>query len=116
GWLAAHRDLFPEDAVATLTEVTARSIAGSYALIDFAVDEVLLCGGGARNPEIRRRLALQLPETEVRTLDEVGWDPDAREAAAFALLARQHLLDLPVDLTWATGAGGPRRLGKRVPA
>ncbi len=115
-WLAAHRDLFPEDAVATLTEVTARSIAGSYALIGFDVDEVLLCGGGARNPEIRRRLADRLPETPVRTLDEVGWNADAREAAAFALLARQHVLDFPVDVSWATGAGGPRRLGKRVPA
>lgn len=115
-WLAAHRDLFPEDAVATLTEVTARSIAGSYALIGFEVDEVLLCGGGARNPEIRRRLAARLPDADVRTLDEVGWNADAREAAAFALLARQHVLGLPVDLSWATGAGGPRRLGKWVPA
>lgn len=115
-WLAAHRELFPEDAVATLTEVTARSIAGSYALVGFEVEEVLLCGGGARNPEIRRRLASLLPDTTVRTLDEVGWNADAREAAAFALLARQHVLDRPVDLSWATGAGGPRRLGKRVPA
>lgn len=115
-WLAAHADLSAEDAVATLTEVTARSIAGSYALIGFDVDEVLLCGGGARNPEIRRRLAAHLPRARVRTLDEVGWDADAREAVAFALLARQHVLGHPVDLTWATGAAGPRRLGKRVPA
>lgn len=115
-WLAAHAHLSAEDAVATLTEVTARSIAGSYALIGFDVDEVLLCGGGSRNPEIRRRLKAHLPDARVRTLDEVGWDADAREAAAFALLARQHVLGHPVDLTWATGAEGPRRLGKRVPA
>jgi anhydro-N-acetylmuramic acid kinase len=136
-WLGAHPELAPEDAVATLTEVTARSIAESYALIGFAVEDVVLCGGGARNPEIRRRLAANLsaksaagagaagaapaagarhPGARVRTLDDIGWDPDAREAAAFALLARQHVLGHPVDLTWATGAAGPRRLGKRVPA
>lgn len=115
-WLAEHPGLGAEDAVATLTEVTARSIAGSYALIGFEVADVLLCGGGARNPEIRRRLAAHLPDARVRSLDEIGWNADAREAAAFALLARQHVLGHPVDLTWATGAAGPRRLGKRVPA
>ncbi len=40
----------------------------------------------------------------------------AREAAAFALLARQHRLGIPLHLEWATGAPGPRILGKWVPA
>jgi anhydro-N-acetylmuramic acid kinase len=115
-WLGGHPGLSREDAVATLTEVTARSIAESYALIGFGIDEAVLCGGGARNPEIGRRLAAHLgDDVRVRTLGDIGWDPDAREAAAFALLARQHVLGHPVDLTWATGAAGPRRLGKRVP-
>lgn len=116
-WLGAHPGLSAEDAAATLTEVTARSIAESYALIGFDVDDVVLCGGGARNPEIGRRLAAHLGESaRVRALRDIGWDPDAREAAAFAMLARQHVLGHPVDLSWATGAVGPRRLGKRVPA
>jgi len=115
-WLGDHTGLSAEDAVATLTEVTARSIAESYALIGFGINDVVLCGGGARNPEIARRLAGHVGDAvRVRTLGEIGWDPDAREAAAFALLARQHTLGHPVDLTWATGAAGPRRLGKRVP-
>ncbi|MFQ5529075.1 MAG: anhydro-N-acetylmuramic acid kinase [Gemmatimonadota bacterium] len=115
-WLDRNDDLPAADAIATLTEVTARSIATSYSLIPFAIEEVLLCGGGARNPEIRRRLATHLPDAEVRLLEDVGWNGDAREAAAFALLARQHVLSIPVDVSWATGATGPRRLGKRVPA
>jgi len=114
-WLDSN-DLPVADAIATLTEVTSRSIAASYRFIDQNVDEVLLCGGGARNPEIRRRLAIHLPDTDIRLLEEVGWNGDAREAAAFALLARQHLLGIPVNVAWATGAAGPRRLGKRVPA
>ncbi len=115
-WLDRHGDLSASDAIATLTEVTARSIAESYAFIPHGVDEVLLCGGGARNPEIRRRLAVHLPDTDIRLLEDVGWNGDAREAAAFALLARQHLLGIPVNVAWATGAAGARRLGKRVPA
>lgn len=115
-WLDRCDDLSAADAIATLTEVTARSIASSYRFLSHGVDEVLLCGGGARNPEIRRRLADHLPDTDVRLLHEIGWDGDAREAAAFALLARQHLLGIPVNLSWSTGADGPRRLGKRVPA
>lgn len=115
-WLEDHPELGLEDAVSTLTELTARSIAESYTMIPFPIEEVVLCGGGARNPEIRRRLAARLPGAAVRDLAELGWDPDAREAVAFALLARQHVLGIPVDLTWATGAAGPRHLGKRTPA
>jgi len=115
-WLDQHPGLAVADVMATLTEVTSRSIAASYRFIPQGVDEVLLCGGGARNPEIGRRLATHLPNTEIRCLDDVGWNADAREAAAFALLARQHLLGIPVNLAWATGAAGPRRLGKHVPA
>lgn len=114
-WLGTHGLPIP-DAIATLTEVTARSIARSYSLIPWGVDEVFLCGGGARNPEIVRRLSAHMPESRVALLDETGWNGDAREAAAFALLARQHVLNIPVDVAWATGARGARVLGKRVPA
>ena len=115
-WLDRHPELSAEEALATLTELTARSIADSYRWLGEPPDAVYLCGGGARNPELRRRLSARLDPVPVRTLDALGWDGDAREAAAFALLARQHLLGHAVDLTWATGARGPRRLGKRVPA
>ncbi|MFO7587113.1 MAG: anhydro-N-acetylmuramic acid kinase [Gemmatimonadota bacterium] len=115
-WLARFAAARPEDLVATLAELTARSVAESYGHLGFAPDEVLLCGGGARNPELVRRLAARLGEERVRPLEAIGWDGDAREAAAFALLARQHVLGYPADLGWATGAPGPRLLGKRVPA
>ena len=114
-WLGAH-GLPVADAIATLTEVTARSIARSYSLIPWRVDEVFLCGGGARNPEIVRRLSAHLPGARVALLGETGWNGDAREAAAFALLARQHVLSIPVHVGWATGASGARVLGKRIPA
>ncbi|MDT8436492.1 MAG: anhydro-N-acetylmuramic acid kinase [Gemmatimonadota bacterium] len=115
-WLGRFGRATAEDLLATLTELTARSVAEAYRFLDFVPDEVLLCGGGARNPELVRRLAAHLGAGRVRPLADAGWDGDAREAAAFALLARQHVLGLPVDAGWATGAPGARRLGKRVPA
>lgn len=115
-WLAGVEGAREEDLIATLTEVTAGSVQRAFQWIPFEVDAVYLCGGGARNPELMRRIAEDLDPTSVRSVDELGWDGDAREAAAFALFARQHLLGIPLDLGWATGSEGPRILGKRVPA
>jgi anhydro-N-acetylmuramic acid kinase len=115
-WLEANAEHGSEDLVATLTEVTARSVAESYAWLDFGLDEMFVCGGGAHNGHLMSRLASLLQGLRVSPLDEIGWPADSREAAAFALLARQHVLGIPVDLGWATGAPAPRRLGKMVPA
>jgi anhydro-N-acetylmuramic acid kinase len=115
-WLAGVAGAREEDLIATLTEVTAASVQRAFRWIPFDVDAVYLCGGGARNPELMRRIAADLDPIPVRSVDELGWNGDAREAAAFALFARQHLLGIPLDLEWATGAEGPRILGKRVPA
>jgi anhydro-N-acetylmuramic acid kinase len=115
-WLERFAAEQPEDLLATLTEFTARSVADSYRFLGFRPDEVLLCGGGARNPELCRRIERRLEGTPVALLDSAGWDGDAREAAAFALLARQHVLGFPADLRWATGAPAARVLGKRTPA
>jgi anhydro-N-acetylmuramic acid kinase len=116
GWLEGHSDGRGNDLIATLTELTARTIADAYGLAGLDPDEVCMCGGGARNPELLRRLARLLPDVPLLPLEQLGWDGDAREAAAFALLARQHHLGIPVDLSWATGAAGARMLGKWVPA
>lgn len=118
-WLERHGDQRPVDLLATLTELTARSVAAGLRAAPLPVEELLLCGGGAENPELVRRIRAAVGDgggPEVRALDSAGWDGQAREAAAFALLARQHVLGHEVDLTWATGATGPRLLGKRVPA
>lgn len=114
-WLGAHGDERPEDLLATLAELTAWSVADALRRVDGELDGLYLCGGGARNPELRRRLAARLDPVPVRPLSRLGWEGDAREAAAFALLARQHLLGVPSSPHWATGAEGPRVLGKRTP-
>ncbi|MEJ2548364.1 MAG: anhydro-N-acetylmuramic acid kinase [Gemmatimonadota bacterium] len=115
-WLERYSGERPEDLLATLTELTARTVSDAYRFLGFEPDEVLVCGGGARNPELMRRIQARLPGCPVRPLESAGWNGDAREAAAFALLARQHVLGIPSDLGWATGAAAPRILGKMTPA
>ena len=115
-WLDRHKTETPEDLVTTLTELTARTIAAAYRLVPFGLEDVYLCGGGARNTELVTRLRRHLGDTRVLHLEDLGWNGDVREAAVFALLARQHDLRIAVDIGWATGAAGPRVLGKRVPA
>jgi anhydro-N-acetylmuramic acid kinase len=107
-----------DDLLATLTELTAQSVAMAYArfLPRTAVDEVVLTGGGARNPTLVRALMRALDPLPVRTgTDALGIDPDAREAAAFALLAWAHIHRIPGNLPAVTGASGPRVLGALYP-
>ncbi len=115
-WLSAHDDLSVEDRVATLTELTARTIAEGYRWIEFACDACYLCGGGAHNSTLTGRLSELLAPLPVREIADLGVDGDAREAVAFALLARQHTLGFPANAPWATGARGPRVLGVWTPA
>jgi anhydro-N-acetylmuramic acid kinase len=107
-----------DDLLATFTTFTVRTVANAYR--DFLpreeVDEVVVTGGGARNPELVRGLAAALSPTPVRTGGEaLGMDPDAREAAAFALMAWAHLEGIPSNLPQVTGARGPRVLGSLTP-
>lgn len=107
-----------DDILATLTELTARSVAEAYRsfLPWNEIDEVVLTGGGARNPALVGALRRTLDPLPVRTGPEaLGIDPDAREAVAFALLAWAHLKGIPGNLPQVTGATGPRVLGSLTP-
>jgi anhydro-N-acetylmuramic acid kinase len=101
----------PADLVATATAFTARSIASQYRRFLGPVDEVIVGGGGARNPVLMRMIAEALPEARVMTHEAVGIDSDAKEAIAFALLANDCVLELPTNVPGATG-GRPVVLGK----
>ncbi len=119
--VSRRRRLAPEDLLATAAELTARSIAESYrkfVLPQVKVKETLLCGGGVHNREVVRRIRGHLGPLgiTVRSTAELGVDPDAIEAIAFALLARDTLLGRPGNVPRATGAKGPRVLGCIVPA
>ena len=105
------------DLLATLTAFTACSVGDAYRrwLVPRGVDEVVLTGGGAKNPTLVRRIEEELRPIPVAPESALGLDPDAREAAAFAVLAWAHLLGTPANVPEATGAAGPRVLGSLTP-
>lgn len=119
-WLAAHLDHFPhaapQNVQASLLELTARSIAYSVLACQPAVQELIVCGGGAYNKALLQRLQALLPQIAVRTSDVYGLAPQEVEAAAFAWLARQCIERVALMLEPITGAQGARVLGAMYPA
>lgn len=114
---AARADASTNDLVATAVALTARSIADAWRrFVPEPVDEVLLSGGGARNPVLVRAIAAALAPRVVRRFDELYFDGDAKEAVAFAFLGLLHLEHRAGNVPTATGARGPRILGKLTPA
>jgi anhydro-N-acetylmuramic acid kinase len=112
---AQARDLTPDDIVATLTALTAHSIAEAYARYLDPVDEALVGGGGARNPALMAMLRAALPHTQVRQVDDAGLDADAKEALLFAVLGYATLHGWANNLPAATGANHPVVLGSITP-
>lgn len=113
-WLARHLAAHPTtidaaDVQATLAELTATTVA--RAVSDSGVDELRVCGGGARNRHLMSRLAALLAPRGVGSTADWGIDPGAVEALAFAWLARERLAGRPGNLPAVTGARGPRVLG-----
>ena len=103
------------DIVATATALTARTMALGYdRFVRRDLHDVVLSGGGARNPTLVRMIREALPLRTVRSFDELFFDGEAKEAVAFAYIALQHLRGLPGNVPAATGAAGPRILGTRT--
>lgn len=117
-WLSEHLlgNERPEDVQATLSALTAASVAGG---IELAMQTygaptpatLFACGGGASNANLMARLAHHIPGTGVCDTASLGWSADWLEAAAFAWLAWRRLEHLPGNLPSVTGAQGPRVLG-----
>jgi anhydro-N-acetylmuramic acid kinase len=102
-----------DDLLATLTRFTAEAIVRSYREhLPVFPDEVYLCGGGAHNPTLVAHLSELCAPAPVKDTGALGLDPDAKEAIAFAVLANETLFGRPGNVPRATGAKGPRVLGK----
>jgi anhydro-N-acetylmuramic acid kinase len=114
---AAAAAATPDDIIATATALTAQSIADAYRrFLPEPIVEVLLSGGGARNPTLVAMLDRALSPVVVRPFAERYFDGEAKEAVAFALLAHLHVTGAPANLPRATGARGARVLGTLTPA
>jgi anhydro-N-acetylmuramic acid kinase len=113
-----------EDIAATATAFTAGSIADAYRRFVFpklrmaqlSKVQIILGGGGAKNPTLRQMLKENLGTEEIYTHEDFGIANAAKEALAFAILAHETLQRKPSNVPNATGARGPVVLGKIVPA
>ncbi len=108
----------PEDAIATATALTAESIARVVQrwvppLTQSATIDFIVSGGGARNATLLAMLRNRLEPLgcSVTTTDATGLPAQAKEAAAFALLAYQTWHHRPGNIPSATGASRPTILG-----
>jgi len=97
------------DAVATATALTAETIGRAVSRWPGA--ELVISGGGARNPALVERLATRIQPSPIVLFDDLFFDGEAKEAVAFAFLGHQTVLGRPGNLPGATGARGPRILG-----
>lgn len=118
-WLARHLDacgpLGAEHVQATLAELTVWACARDLRRHLPAAQSLLVCGGGAFNAHLMRRLAAHLPGVHVGSTAERGLPPDQVEACAFAWLARAFVRREPAGLPSVTGARAARVLGCLYP-
>jgi anhydro-N-acetylmuramic acid kinase len=111
--LAGVGPVDPADLLATLTELTAVTVADQCRR--HGVTTVIASGGGVANPAVMTALARNLPKTVLKTSDDLGLPGAGKEAYLTALLGWLTWCGVPGTVPSATGARGPRLLGALVP-
>ncbi|WP_461038188.1 anhydro-N-acetylmuramic acid kinase [Streptomyces mayteni] len=101
------------DLVATLTELTVRTVARD--VLAAGVDALVASGGGCHNPVLLDGLRAALPGVRLSTTDEFGAPADAKEAIAFALIGWCTAHVVPGTVAGGAAARGARVLGSLTP-
>lgn len=101
------------DAIATLAQLTIRSVVSAVADLPETPNALFVAGGGVRNTFIMRELARQLP-CSVAPLDTLGASAAMLEAEAFAYLAVRHMRGLPTSYPSTTGVPSPTVGGRLI--
>jgi anhydro-N-acetylmuramic acid kinase len=110
------RGLAASDILATMTAFTAHSIADQYRrFLPGRPDEVVVGGGGSRNPVLMRLLSQLLDPAQIRLHEDFGLPSLGREAVYFALMGHEALHGRPNTVPSCTGATHPVVMGKIVP-
>lgn len=106
--------LKPEDIIATITELTARSIVDSLRFSPLSieeVDELIVSGGGVHNQALMKSIARYFYNSKILRTDDFNIPGDAKEAICFAVLANETISGNPANLSSVTGAKRPTILG-----
>jgi anhydro-N-acetylmuramic acid kinase len=112
---AAAHGRYDPDLMATLTAFTAAALAQAlsrYVAVERPVGEVVLAGGGVKNPALRAAIETRVAPIPVRVSDDLGVPAGAREAMVFAVLANETLMGNPTAWPRVTGAHRPVVLGR----
>lgn len=113
--ILSSKNIRPEDIIATLTHFTAHSIRQAYERFIFkkyAVEEIILSGGGSKNPFLLGLLRELFSPATIKLTDDYGIPSCAKEAVSFAILANETLSGNPSNLPAVTGASQRSILGK----
>jgi anhydro-N-acetylmuramic acid kinase len=102
-----------DDLLATLTELTARLVADTADA--YGLDELVVAGGGVRNPTLMGRIETLARGVTIRGLEEFGLPAQAKEAYLFALLGYLSVHGLEGTIASATGARRGSILGSLTP-
>jgi anhydro-N-acetylmuramic acid kinase len=108
------KGLSHSEIIRTLTEFTCESIAAGvrrYVAPLMAIDQIIVTGGGSRNPAIMQGLRARFPETQVSVGEAHGIPSLTREACAFASLGYLRLKRIPANIVSQSHALPPAILG-----
>jgi len=100
-----------KDIQATLIELTAQSIADAITCYNNTPTSIRVCGGGAYNKQLMKRLSSLCPHYNIKTTDDLNIAPEWVEACAFAWLAKQTIEKVKINLQDITGATQESILG-----
>ena len=100
-----------EDVIATVTELTVRSMVYNYRTFIKNIDKIIVSGGGVHNDYIMNRLKEEFPN-KVYALEDIGFNSDAKEAFAFAVLGYLSVTGKPGNVKTSTGAKYDMVLGE----
>lgn len=103
------QEINPQDILATISALTAQTIVA--AIKETLGDKpftIYASGGGCHNKFIMEQISNSLPSITVKQTQDLGINPDAKEAVLFAVLANETLCDSKVE----TGVGPAVTMGK----
>ena len=111
------RGATPEDCVATITRITAKSLVDAYKRwgLKGGIDEIYLGGGGSYNPNIINYLRQELPHTRIEFLDKLGVPCGSREAMSFSFKGLECMLGRSLIVPRRVESARPGIIGQIQP-